>query len=62
MTQFQDSTQSAEASETTTAFDETAIPEPEPWEPWETRLCLWSIGLGIAGLCILGAIVNVFIL
>lgn len=48
--------------QTSSDFDDRAIPEPEPWEPWETRLCLWSVGLGIIGLCILGAIVNVFIL
>lgn len=52
----------AENGEQPAGFDDRAIPEPEPWEPWETRLCLWSVGLGIAGLCILGAIVNVFIL
>jgi hypothetical protein len=34
----------------------------EPWEPWETSLVLWSIGLGIAGLVVLGILVNIFIL
>jgi hypothetical protein len=36
--------------------------EPEPWEAWETSLCLWSIGIGIAGLVILGVLVNLFLL
>jgi hypothetical protein len=34
----------------------------EPWEPWETQLVLWSIGLGVAGLVVLGVLVNAFIL
>ncbi|MFQ5755886.1 MAG: hypothetical protein ACE5H7_07285 [Acidiferrobacterales bacterium] len=34
----------------------------EPWEPWETQLVLWSIGLGVAGLVVLGALINAFIL
>ncbi len=38
------------------------IDDPEPWEGWETRLCLWSIGLGIVGLVILGVLINIFIL
>lgn len=36
--------------------------EPETWEPWETKLVLYSIGLAIAGLVILGVLVNTFIL
>lgn len=36
--------------------------EPEPWEPWETKLVLYSIGLALAGLVILGLLVNTFIL
>jgi hypothetical protein len=36
--------------------------EPEPWEPWETKLVLYSIGLALAGLVILGFVVNTFIL
>lgn len=35
---------------------------PEPWEPWETSLCLWSLIIGIAGLVILGVLINIFIL
>ncbi|HJO88589.1 MAG: hypothetical protein QGF18_05945 [Alphaproteobacteria bacterium] len=34
----------------------------EPWEDWETSLCLWSLGFGLAGLVVLGVLVNVFIL
>jgi hypothetical protein len=36
--------------------------EHEPWEKWETQLCLWSIGIGIAGLVILGVLVDMFLL
>jgi hypothetical protein len=36
--------------------------EPEAWEPWETQLVLWSIGLGLAGLVLLGWLVDRFIL
>ncbi|SEP10433.1 hypothetical protein [Nitrosovibrio sp. Nv6] len=36
--------------------------EPEPWEKWETQLCLWSIGIGLAGLLILGVLVDLFLL
>lgn len=35
---------------------------PEPWEPWETALVLWCLGLGIAGLLALGWLINAFIL
>lgn len=35
---------------------------PEPWEDWETRFCLWSLGIGVAGLVVLGVLVNIFIL
>jgi hypothetical protein len=34
----------------------------EDWEPWETRLVLLSIGLGVAGLLLLGWLVDYFIL
>lgn len=36
--------------------------EDEPWESWETRLCLWSVGIGIAGLVVMGTLVNLFLL
>ncbi len=36
--------------------------DPEPWEPWETSLVVWSIGVGIAGLIVLGWLVDQFIL
>ena len=42
--------------------DESILGEPEPWESWETQLCLWSIGIGIAGLLILGVLVDQFLL
>ncbi len=41
---------------------ESVLGEAEPWESWETSLCLWSIGIGIAGLVILGVLVNLFLL
>jgi len=41
---------------------ESILGEPEPWESWETQLCLWSIGIGIAGLLILGVLVDQFLL
>ena len=41
---------------------ESILGEPEPWESWETQLCLWSIGIGIAGLLILGVLVDLFLL
>ncbi|MDX9859526.1 MAG: hypothetical protein RBS99_01295 [Rhodospirillales bacterium] len=39
-----------------------AIEAPEPWEKWETQLVVWSVGIGIAGLIILGTLINIFIL
>jgi hypothetical protein len=34
----------------------------ETWEPWETTLVLLSIALGVAGLFLLGWLVDYFIL
>ncbi len=34
----------------------------EPWESWETALVCWSIGVGLAGLIVLGWLVDRFIL
>ncbi|HEU4854341.1 MAG TPA: hypothetical protein VFS89_03535 [Nitrosospira sp.] len=42
--------------------NQSVLGEPEPWEKWETQLCLWSIGIGIAGLVILGVLVDLFLL
>ena len=36
--------------------------DPEPWESWETSLVVWSIGVGIVGLFVLGWLVDRFIL
>ena len=36
--------------------------DAEPWEAWETSLVLWSIGLGLVGLVLLGWLVDRFIL
>ncbi len=41
---------------------EALLSEAEPWESWESKLVLWSIGVGIAGLIVLGLLVNKFIL
>ncbi|MBO8128169.1 MAG: hypothetical protein H0Z39_03085 [Peptococcaceae bacterium] len=47
----------------TADFDaEGGIEAAEPWEPWETKLVWYSIGIGIAGLVILGVIINATIL
>lgn len=43
-------------------FAESVLGEPEPWAEWETRLCLWSIGIGIVALVILGLLINQFLL
>ena len=34
------------------------IEEAEPWEPWETRLCIGSLLLGLAGLAVLALVVE----
>jgi hypothetical protein len=36
--------------------------QPEPWEPWETKLVLGSIAVGAVGLVLLGWLVDRFIL
>lgn len=36
--------------------------EPEPWEPWETRLVVASLAIGAAGLVVLGWLIDRFIL
>ncbi len=38
------------------------IGEAEPWESWETKLVVWSIGIALAGLVLLGWAINTFIL
>ena len=35
---------------------------PEPWEKWESKLVIYSILIGIAGLVVLGALINWLIL
>lgn len=43
--------------------DQDAFSGPaEDWEPWETTLVLLSIALGVAGLFLLGWLVDFFIL
>ena len=48
-------------SEEETKSAEALLAEPEPWEPWETQLIGWSIGIAILGLIILGWLINTFI-
>lgn len=36
--------------------------EAEPWADWETRLVLYSIAIGLAGLVVLGTLINIFLL
>ena len=42
--------------------DELYASKAEPWADWESRLVLYSIGIGIAGLIILGTLINIFLL
>ena len=44
------------------ADPEATIGKPEPWAGWETRLCLWSLTLGITGLLVLAAVLHSFLL
>ncbi len=41
---------------------EELLGEPEPWESWETKLVIWSIGLAIVGVVILGWLIDTYIL
>ncbi len=42
--------------------EDLAFTTAEPWEAWETQLVMWSLGIGIAGLIVLGTLINIFIL
>lgn len=44
------------------AGQEALAGEPEAWEPWETRLVVWSLVIGVVGLLVLGVLVDRFIL
>jgi hypothetical protein len=52
----------ADVTTTEAQLEEAGIDAAEPWEAWETKLCVWSIAIGIGGLVILGALINAFIL
>lgn len=41
---------------------EAALGEAEPWEPWETKLVVWSLAIGLVSLAVLGVIINMTIL
>jgi hypothetical protein len=43
-------------------ISESALGEAEPWEPWESQMCLWSLVIGVGGLVILGTLINAFLL
>ncbi len=44
-------------------LDQSAATEnAEDWEDWETKLVLWSIGIGLGVLIVFGAIINMTIL
>ncbi len=52
----------AEEQPTYTDSETAEIEAPEPWESWETWLCLGSVVLGTAGLVVLGILVHRFLL
>jgi len=54
----------AKAADATGVVDpaSVSIEAPEPWEPFETQLVGWSIGIGVVGLVILGTLINMFLL
>ena len=41
---------------------EELLGDPEPWEPWESKLVIYSVSIAFIGLVILGYLVNTFIL
>lgn len=49
-------------SGTPDAASHVAIEEPEPWEAWETKLVVWSVSIGVAGLIVFGILVNIYLL
>lgn len=49
-------------SEEETKSAQALLGEPEPWEPWETGLVGWSVGIAIIGLIFLGWLIHSFIL
>ncbi len=40
------------------ASSDALLTEAEPWESWETKLVIGSIGIAVAGLIILGWVIN----
>jgi len=48
--------------ENETQSAEELLGEAEPWEPWETKLVVWSIGLAIVGVVVLGWLIDTYIL
>ncbi len=59
---FESRTEEEAVGDVTPGSAESALGECEPWDDWETKLVWWSIGIGIAGLIILGTIINLTIL
>ncbi len=44
------------------ASAEEVLQDAERWAPWATQLVGGSIGIGIAGLVVLGFLINIFLL
>ena len=42
--------------------EDTLFSEPERWESWESALVFWCIAIGLAGLVVLGWLVNKLLL
>jgi len=49
-------------AEATVASAEALLGEAEPWEDWETKLVVGSIGIAVVGLIVLGILINMFVL
>lgn len=55
--------ETAETAEGLTSEElESGLGVCEPWEPWETQLVGWSLGIGFACLLVLGTLINILIL
>ena len=48
--------------ESTSPDLEDLFTNPEPWEPWESKLVFGSIAIAILGLVILAVLIRMFVL
>lgn len=55
-------TEQMAAEHTTPVVEGSTLGECEPWDAWESKLVGWSLGIGVAGLIVLGVIINITIL